>query len=237
MIRLSERFQQLNHIIILGGWVAAFSYLLFTGRYVDFIRPEFGLLLLTAIFIAVGFITAGLITSPPAESAAGSPLQPLVFILPLLFLIFLPRADLGSDAFKKRFTGPTPMAATSFQKKDAVPNDPSSSEQTILDLFKFPESYNGRQVTFTGMIMRHPELKSYFGWETAIYRFLVTCCVADAMPLAVSVPPDLIKTLKTEQWVKVTGRFELREKDGKPVPVVETGTATPIAPPDFPYLF
>ncbi len=237
MIRLTRSLQQWIQLVMMGSWVLALAYLLFTGRYTDFLRPEFGLLLLPALIISLGFTIAFLTASGPKEVDVPAAFRAVVLMMPLLFLMLLPYSILKGDAFKRRFTGPNPMAAGPPPKDAAAENKGSASEQTILDLFRHPERYEGQQVRFTGMVMRDSGLTPYFGRETAIYRFLITCCVADAMPLAISIAPELIKTFDPDEWVRVEGRFELGKWDGNPVPMVTAGTITPVETPKFPYLF
>jgi uncharacterized repeat protein (TIGR03943 family) len=114
----------------------------------------------------------------------------------------------------------------------------SARELTILDLFRNPTLYQGQRVIFTGMILKDEQLKQYFGGrDTAIYRFLITCCAADALPLAVAVNPDQAGDFTNDQWVQVDGIFKLRHINGRQVPLVENVVLSPVEAPRVPYLF
>ncbi len=234
-MRLTRSLQQWLQLAILAAWVLALLYLLLTKRYTDYLRPEFGLLLLLALLIALGFMVAFFTISGPADLNVPAAFRAMVLLMPLLFLMLLPHSILGGDTFSQRFTGANSIAEG--PTNDIPKNKASFSEQTILDLFRHPDRYEGRQVRFTGMIMRDSELAAYFGRETAIYRFLITCCIADAMPLAISVAPELVEAFAVDAWVRVEGRFELGEWNGNPVPRVTDGKVTPVEAPKFPYLF
>jgi len=88
------------------------------------------------------------------------------------------------------------------------------------------------------MIMRDEALKEHFGGrDTAVYRFLITCCAADALPLAVAVDADRAKPFARDQWVRVTGTFSLQRLEDKSFPLVTDAAVEPIEAPVIPYLF
>jgi putative membrane protein len=88
------------------------------------------------------------------------------------------------------------------------------------------------------MILRDEKLKQYFGGkDMAVYRFLINCCAADALPLAIALDSDQADTFDNDQWVKVDGIFDLQQIGGKPVPMVSKPQIKPIAAPAVPYLF
>jgi uncharacterized repeat protein (TIGR03943 family) len=180
-----------------------------------------------------------------------------VLLLPLLFLVGLPDAMLGGLHFKNRFVGTGGIASTHrepsgegfpwegreigadipFVEADR-PTSETPDECSIADLYRRPERYIDQHVIFTGMIMRDEALKSYFdGKDTVVYRFLITCCAADALPMAIAVDAEPAKGFDSDQWVRVAGTFSLHRIDGKPVPQVIDTAIEPIEPPAIPYLF
>jgi hypothetical protein len=68
---------------------------------------------------------------------------------------------------------------------------------TIGDLYYAPRAYEGKRVRLIGMLHKNdPKVKESFGESLLIvFRFVVTCCAADASPMAVLVDgedlPDL----------------------------------------------
>jgi uncharacterized repeat protein (TIGR03943 family) len=167
----------------------------------------------------------------------------MVLLLPILFLIMIPHDTLKSHSFKTRFVGVSGLESAGEENDAYLPSPPGTGksgerEQTILTLYLEADHYQGRRVAFTGMVLRDETLKPYFGGrDTAVYRFLISCCVADARPLAISVNDDLVAGLANDQWVRVEGVFRVVVMDGHPVPLIEGGSVTPIDKPGFPYLF
>jgi uncharacterized repeat protein (TIGR03943 family) len=215
------------------------------------------LLLVPAVFIAMGFMIAAMAGNRTTEVDLSSALRAAVLLLPLVYLVGLPDAMLGGLDFKNRFVGTGGIASANRESSGegfpwegrkigadppSVENDPpmseTSGECSIADLYRSPERYIDQHVVFTGMIMRDEALKSYFGGkDTAVYRFLITCCAADALPLAVAVDAERSKGFESDQWVRVAGIFSLHRMDGKPVPQVINAAIEPIEPPAIPYLF
>ncbi len=249
--------QRWLHAIVFGAWMTALVYLLGTRQYMDFLRPEFGLLLVPAVFIAMGFMIAAIAGNRSTEVDLSSALRAAVLLIPLIFLVGLPEAMLGGLDFKNRFVGPGGIASANRESsvegfpweggkigadppiaEDNPPTLVTPGECSIADLYRSPERYIDQHVIFTGMIMRDEALKSYFGGkDTAVYRFLITCCAADALPLAIAVDAERAKGFESDQWVRVAGTFALRRIDGKPVPQVIDAAIEPIEPPAIPYLF
>jgi putative membrane protein len=111
-------------------------------------------------------------------------------------------------------------------------------ERTILEILLNPDSYRGRRVIVMGMILRDEQLKPHFaGRDTAVYRFLINCCAADALPLAIALDADQTDTFANDQWVQVDGIFDFQQINGKPVPLVSKPSIRPVEAPAVPYLF
>ncbi len=232
--------------VLFGAWSATLLYLLVTGKYTLFMRPVFGLLLTLAHFIAMGFMIAALPSSRHTHMDMGGVQRAAVLVVPILYLAGLPGNTLGSHAFTNRFVGTSGMTAMNpgdLESAWTPPRELPSENQTprnltLAELVMKPYLYNGRPIIVTAMIVHDKKLKAYFGnRETAVYRFLVTCCVADAIPLAVAVESDQVGSMATDQWVRVEGIFHLREAHGGPVPVIEDAAVFPVDVPKAPYLY
>jgi putative membrane protein len=70
-----------------------------------------------------------------------------------------------------------------------------------------------------------------------VYRFLITCCAADALPLAIGLDGDSSAAFAQDQWVLVEGIFRLQQIEGRPVPMVSKPQISAIEAPGNPYLF
>ena len=240
---------------VFGTWAGFLLYLLASHRYLSFLRPEFGLLLALALFIALGFMLAAMLRPKTERMDMSAVFRALVLLIPVLYYAAISNAGLGNQAFTKRFTGTMngnlerldqAMRSRDDEDLDAIfargpllevfPEAPK--EQTILDVFRRPELFKGKRVVLTGMIMRDKKLKPHFGGrDIALYRFLITCCAADALPLVVGLDTDDAPDFAHDQWVQVEGFFDIRQSNGKPVPLILKPLIKTVDAPAFPYLF
>ena len=182
---------------------------------------------------------------------------PALFLVPVLYYAAMPDAMLGNQAFKKRFIGtnngaisrqaPSILSAQGAEKDPDIASPPKEiegtqqetpQERTILDIFLKPNFYKGQRVIVTGMILRDEQLKPHFGGrDTAVYRFLINCCAADALPLAIALDSDDADAFTNDQWVQIDGIFNVQQSNGKPVPMISKPRIKPVEAPAVPYLF
>ena len=252
-----EHLKRWLHPTVFAIWTGFLIYLLASQQYMAFLRPEFGLLLAVAHFVALGFMLAAMTRPKTSQVDLPAILRALVLLVPVLYSVAMPDAMLGNQAFKKRFIGTNNGAinrqAPSMLSSKGSENNPdfaappeelddtrqeTPKEQTILDLFLNPNFYKGQRVVVTGMILRDEQLKTHFGGrDTAVYRFLINCCAADALPLAIAIDSDRADAFAKDQWVQVDGIFNLEVINGKPVPMVLKPLIKPVEAPAVPYLF
>jgi uncharacterized repeat protein (TIGR03943 family) len=248
-----EYLKRWLHPAVFAIWTVFLLYLLVSQRYVAYLRPEFGLLLAVAHFVAMGFMLAAMIRPIAKQISLPAILRALVLLVPVVFSMAVPDKMLGNQAFKKRFVGTNNGAISrqtpswlSSKKPDPIqlPEEIEDVQQktlqvrTIKEIYLNPNLYNGQRVVVTGMILHDEQLKPHFGGrDTAVYRFLITCCVADALPLAIALNTDQADAIENDQWVEVDGIFDFQQVNGKPVPMISNPRIKPVEAPKVPYLF
>jgi hypothetical protein len=100
----------------------------------------------------------------------------------------------------------------------APPPQYHATETTLADLFA------GEHLTFTGTLARS-------GAQSALVRYAITCCRADASPVVVRL--DRAPRFATGSWLRVDGRIE---SIGGKLRLV-AGSTQRIAPPTDPFIY
>ena len=112
------------------------------------------------------------------------------------------------------------------------------AEATVAELTAAADSgpaadQAGRFVTVIGQcdVASDPALRRF-----GLYRFVVTCCIADARLVVIDVipPPDV--EVEARQWVRVGGVIRLDPMEAGGQPVIHAATISKIPPPSSPYL-
>lgn len=252
-----------NHwrAVVCTLWIIALSALLLTQKYSIFLRPEFGILLGLGILVLAGFLIYGCFASQPRPLGPLEIIRGCILLIPLIYL--LNSGDkLNSSAFKNRFLGPVatatdttedvspPTAGTYCAKPGGCPPVASVSSSasrpetggikkaTLLDLTIAPQQYTGKSVAVMGMLTQSDEYNKIFkGDFLLLFRFNVTCCAADSMPVYALLQGNNLPELPEDTWVEARGRFEMRNVDGYRIPMIDGAVMDETTAPDPPYLY
>ena len=223
-------------------WFVSLAGLQPNGAYEAFLRPEFGVVLIVAVLVLLGFLWVEM-GRPPVQSGGGfsETLRVLILALPLAYLSIGRGVSLGSSAFDHRWAGPSAAAsANASSEPKVVPTAPESAvqEASLVDLCWNSEAYEGQNVAVEGMLRHEPDVAQRYGGNGwLLYRFVVSCCAADAQPVAVMLVGDMSTNWPADAWVRGTGRFTLRPGQPRPVPILEMGAVDSIPKPRNPYLY
>ena len=87
------------------------------------------------------------------------------------------------------------------------------------------------------MITRAPEVAGESRPDgRLLYRFVITYCVADAMPVAVLLTGNVPEQWHDDTWVRADGSSALEEHNGRDRIRLRVDRITRIEPPKTPYL-
>lgn len=221
------------------AWFIALAGLLPGGAYEAFLRPEFGVLLGAAVVVLLGFLAVDMgRPPPPPKPIFGETIRVLILALPLAYLSIGRGVALDSGAFETRWTGPAgATAAGALQAAPAAP-ETAAREADLVGLCWNSDAYEGQTVAVEGMLHREPDVAARYGGNGwLLYRFVISCCAADAQPAAVMLTGEMATNWTDDAWVRATGRFTLRPDQPRPVPILELGALAPLEKPRNPYLY
>jgi putative membrane protein len=87
-----------------------------------------------------------------------------------------------------------------------------------------------------GMVNHDAKVVERFGTHTCVlFRFVVSCCAADAMPAAILLMGDALAGCPNDTWIRAEGRFAFHSDRDQPVPVLKLYSAAPTKKPRRPY--
>lgn len=163
----------------------------------------------------------------------------ILVCVPLVLGVVLPAKPLGASA-----VGASGIA-TSLNALN-----PSSSTGTfnlapenrnVLDWVRAfsaaatPDEFTGQPADLIGFVYR--DIRFNDDTQFMVARFAVSCCTADALAIGVIVEmPDSAK-YKQDGWVRVRGKFQVREFDSHQTPVLIAESIEETAMPERPYLY
>ncbi len=197
-------------------WTATSGFLLLDDRYLLFLSPRFGILIWISL-IVLCLYTISLFPSQQIRPVKYTLIKGAILLMPILFIFSDGERTLGGYALSKRpLTSPNPLQSGKSRKPEANPVLPGTAgpaeekreEDTGLSILKLIREWDtrrGTRVTIEGVYFE-PEAKE--GKSAVVFRYLVSCCAADAQPLGVVIPRDATGRITDHDWVRITGVVE-----------------------------
>jgi len=248
-ITLSSRIPALVFL----AWLYAYVWLMKGGRYAAYLNPKLWPFLVMAVTIALLFLISAIRRSPTRSHIRGGAemwLQAILLGLPLLFLWVIHGESLGAHTLTKRSLSLNMGVPAAVQSTDADPaasisKDGAVEAVTLVELkIDRRQELIGKRVSTVGIVYRGKERLRDFLLEELpaesfiLFRFRIICCAADAVPIGVLVSGN-IPDLKDNSWIRVAGRYVIKEIGGDAVPCIKAEEVheIPPPPPEERYLF
>lgn len=215
---------------VLAAWAGLFWFIWLADRTTLYLSTRTAWLVplgaILATTAAVGRLASARVERPehlgPRETVMLG-----VITVPVVLLLSLPPATLGSYAVDRRTTsaGIGTSARIVSGPLDLVDIAAARSVKSAATELR---SRAGEQVTMDGFVTIDPGDTDRF----QLTRFVITCCVADATISYVTVVDAPPGEFANDDWVRVTGRIYPLGSDI----LVDASTVEPIPPPEDPYL-
>ena len=219
---------------VLTAWAGLFWFLWLSGRdafflssRTDWIVPVAAVLLTAA---TVGRLVSAHVRSPDPISVRELWIAGLL-VLPVVLILASPPATLGTFSAGKRADFAGAGFATSA-------NDIGDGALTLVDVAAGQTSPEGERalaaragetVRFVGFVTRYDDTPAD---EFVLTRYVVSCCVADAMIASVRTVNVTPGVFADDAWVEVTGTIY---PVGREV-IVNAATVREVERPERPYL-
>jgi putative membrane protein len=235
-VRLTSRNARLG---VLVAWSCVFAWLWFSGDVLRYLGPRtswvvtFGAVALGGATLAYAYFSAH--SRAPERALSRREAGGLAaLVVPILLVILLSSASLGALAASRKLTSRgidlDSLAAslssnardTSFLELKAASENADTESQLNI--------HPGQQVNLLGFVSKAaPSPAGPF----QLSRFYITCCVADSIPVGVTVYPTLTRgSYSTDAWLTVKGALA---KQGSNY-VVKAESIRHVSEPKNPYL-
>lgn len=162
----------------------------------------------------------------------------LIVALPILFGLLIPPRPLGSTALAARemnVSGVPSALPAAVQGATAKADTERSVLDWVLDFQasgRDGENFAGRSADVMGFVHREADDPADAFWLT---RYVVGCCVVDAVPVGLRVVWPDAPALEADSWVRVGG--QLVESTDAIAPWLEAQSVVVVPPPNQPYLY
>lgn len=217
---------------VLAVWAVVFWWLLLTGRSALYLSSR------TAWVVPLGAVVLTVAAAGRLATARAERREPLaartawglgLIVLPAVLVLALPPAALGSYAAARRSAvtaGVVPDETVATGEISFVDVAAAKwSKETLAQLVHRA----GTEVSFVGFVTEDPGAAAD---EFVLTRFIVSCCVADALSVQVRVVGAPPGGFEEDQWVRVTGSLYPLGHEM----IVDASSVDPVPRPARPYL-
>ncbi|MFN2354075.1 MAG: hypothetical protein ABR512_06085 [Desulfopila sp.] len=219
-------------------WLLFFFWLLTWGReeLASLLHPRLWWVIGTAFFIILVFLLNSVLfeKSSSGERSLSYLCSLVILLVPLGFFLVAKDAEFDAASLEKRGL----QGETGFLQGN-MPlgvNDEryGNSNITFSKLLRKPHSYAAQEVEIVCRTFVDEKLPE----NTAMcYRYLMTCCAADAIPLFVFLMhPDTLE-IDNDRWITTSGTVAVIEKNGVQVPQLEITSFEYTEEPAIPWIF
>jgi uncharacterized repeat protein (TIGR03943 family) len=218
--------------VVLAAWAGLFWFLLVSGRTSLYLSSRTAWVVPTGAVVLTVAAAGRLLTvrTPRQERLSTRTSWTLGFIVfPAVVVLALPPTSLGSYAASRRSLSAGFAGGPALGEGDRVTLAAVAAGVWSDEARRALVDRAGSPVTFEGIVTRREGSPAD---EFVLTRFIVSCCVADALSVQVRVVGAPPGRFEEDQWVRVSGTFY---PVGREV-VVDAASVRAIPQPDDPYL-
>jgi uncharacterized repeat protein (TIGR03943 family) len=260
-------FHRLVTAGVLAVWGSVLLALYFTGRIGAYLHPTFqpfalvaGCTLVCLAFLVLIAPESGSAHGSAARSSVRLLLTALILVVPLLLAFFHSSGSFGASTVANRTyvqdIAQLPGAPSSAADGSKAPSATAAPE----DKFGFPKNQQGQiqaQLMDFLYAAKLPEVREQLenqpveiigqlmpaktnnakGNRYVVIRMFMTCCAADAQPVAIPIDPLQKPELPDMTWVRVTGTAAFPVEGGQRKPLIQNSVIEKIDPPQAANLY
>lgn len=153
-----------------------------------------------------------------------------------------PSGPIGGDLPDDGSSTPPPADSAQEDKYLLPKNEKGQVRAEVMDFLyaaqlpEVREQLENKAVEVTGQLMpaknNNPQ-----GNRFVVIRMMMTCCAADAQPVALPIEPTQIPGLPDMAWIKLTGKATFPVEGGQRRPLIKDAEIEAIEAPEDPFLY
>lgn len=226
-------------ILILGMWACFFTLLMTIGqKYLAYLlNPKLWWLVICAALIFLVFlaVNCGRAISNQQENSFFWQFPSLIILLiPLFFFFQFKDARFDTGTFRKRSISTSEGFRQGERVVSEQKNEEDSTETSLTELNFNNEKYLRKEVETVCQTLVDDRLPEGIAM---CYRYLMTCCAADAMPIFIFIEHSENVVIENDKWIRVKGVLSMKKNSGVEVPLISLDSLEYVEEPSFPYLF
>lgn len=228
---------RLLHIAMVTVWALFLGWLLSFGRddLMRLIHPRLWWILGVGVVVLCLFLISLVKSLPKAPGAKSAFLELpslLVLLVPLAFFMLAKDARLGGVAAENRFAKTEDGMYVNTIPPAELLEETETDSLSFSKVVRQPEAYVDRDVSIVCQSYSSEKLPEN---TMMCYRYLITCCAADALPVFIFLTDLDGRQIDLHQWIEVKGPLSIEEKFGKEFPTVKLDSFEYVEEPDFPW--
>jgi putative membrane protein len=226
-------------ILLLGIWAGFFTWLTSLGQrhLARLLHPGLWWLVACAVFILLLFLVVncrGLRTGRQHGSIRWQWPSLAILLVPLLFFTQFENARFDAGTFSKRTL---PTAGGIRQGGTTLTNRTENSQSPDISLAQLifnSDKFLGKEVEVVCQTFVNDRLPK---GVAMCYRYLISCCAADARPLFIFIEPPQGMIIENNKWIRTKGTLTKRVHAEVEVPLLPVASVDYVEEPSFPFVF
>lgn len=218
-------------------WALFLVWLLTYGKgdLIRLLHPRLWWVLGVAVIVLILFLASSLIPSGFKERTTPLLIElPGIFILliPLLYFVIARDARLDETSLQNRIIQNDSGIYINNLPSFEIFDESTSSDMSFSKILREPNRYENQDVEIVCQSFVNENLPENVAM---CYRYLITCCAADAMPVFFFLSHQAQVEIENDQWVKVNGPLSVIRRNGMEFPSVTVDTLEYVEEPAFPW--
>lgn len=228
---------RLINIALLSVWFVFLVWLLTYGKsdLIRLLHPRLWWVLCIAALVLMLFLVSLIIPYGQTEKKQSILFEfpgILILLIPFMYFFIAKGARLDGTSLQNRII----INDNGFYLNNLPPfalfDDSRSGDMSFSKILRQPKKYEDEEVEIVCQSFVDEKLPK----NTAMcYRYLITCCAADALPAFIFLTHQNELEIENDRWVKVNGPLSIIRNNNMEFPSVKVDTLEYVEEPSFPW--